>query len=106
MRNSAFSTLPTNSPAFHPSLITMTLCSSGRSSLVLTLVFGLVTVVSAIRGSVFRKSWQSLQSPAQGGNPRVFDGFVAAGGTIPASLARALPVAELPDHVAARDRME
>ena len=44
MRNSAFSTVTTNSRGVKSSLTRMTLCSRGRSVLVLTLVFGLMTV--------------------------------------------------------------
>src|SRR5262245_28857325 len=47
MRNSAFSTVTTNSRGVKSSLTRMTLCRRGRSTLILTLVFGL-TVVSAI----------------------------------------------------------
>src|ERR1700709_2602004 len=43
MRNSAFSTVTTNSRGVKSSLTRMTLCRRGRSVLVLTLVFGLVT---------------------------------------------------------------
>src|SRR3954471_1850032 len=46
MRNSAFSTVTTNSRGVKSSLTRMTLCRRGRS--VLVLVFGLVTVFSAI----------------------------------------------------------
>src|SRR6476620_5208314 len=45
MRNSAFSTVTTNSRGVQSSLTRMTLCRRGRSTLVLTLVFGLVTVM-------------------------------------------------------------
>src|SRR5437588_4308423 len=48
MRNSAFSTVTTNSRGVKSSLTRITLCSRGRSTLVLVLVFGLVTVFSAI----------------------------------------------------------
>src|SRR5258708_26699459 len=44
MRNSAFRTVTTNSRGVKSSLTRMTLCRRGRSVLVLTLVFGLVTV--------------------------------------------------------------
>src|SRR5262249_55949814 len=44
MRNSAFSTVTTNSRGVKSSLTRITLCSRGRSTLVLTLVLGLVTV--------------------------------------------------------------
>src|SRR5882724_7938704 len=44
MRNSAFSTVTTNSRGVKSSLTRMTLCRRGRSVLVLTLVFGLTTV--------------------------------------------------------------
>src|SRR6202047_2175797 len=44
IRNSAFRTETTNSRGVKSSLTRMTLCSRGRSVLVLTLVFGLVTV--------------------------------------------------------------
>ena len=44
MRNSAFSTVTTNSRGVKSSLTRMTLCRRGRSVLVRTLVFGLVTV--------------------------------------------------------------
>src|SRR5258707_14142198 len=43
MRNSAFRTVTTNSRGVKSSLTRMTLCRRGRSVLVLTLVFGLVT---------------------------------------------------------------
>jgi len=46
MRNSAFSTVTTNSRGVKSSLMRMTLCRRGRSVLVLTLVFGLVTASS------------------------------------------------------------
>src|SRR5258708_25590249 len=44
MRNSAFRTVTRNSRGVKLSLTRMTLCRRGRSVLVLTLVFGLVTV--------------------------------------------------------------
>src|ERR1700723_200068 len=44
MRNSAFRTETTNSRGVKSSLTRMTLCRRGRSVLVRTLVFGLVTV--------------------------------------------------------------
>src|SRR3982074_1781080 len=44
MRNSAFSTVTTNSRGVKSSLTRMTLCRRGRSVLVLTFVLGLITV--------------------------------------------------------------
>src|ERR1039458_4099170 len=44
MRNSAFRTVTTKSRGVKSSLTRMTLCRRGRSVLVLTLVFGLLTV--------------------------------------------------------------
>src|SRR6266581_2190075 len=44
MRNSAFNTVTTNSRGVKSSLTRMTLCRRGRSVLVLTFVFGVVTV--------------------------------------------------------------
>src|SRR6266699_312322 len=62
MRNSAFSTVTTNSRGVKSSLMRMTLCRRGRSVLVRTLVLGLVTV-SIIPGgtswSVFKRSMPS-----------------------------------------------
>src|SRR3954462_8412924 len=56
MRNSAFSTVTTNSRGVKSSLTRMTLCRRGRSVLVLTLVFGLVTasIIPEAPPDVFR----------------------------------------------------
>src|SRR5579871_1805836 len=50
MRNSAFRTVTTNSRGVKSSLTRITLCSRGRSTLVLTLVLGLVTVSAMTQG--------------------------------------------------------
>src|SRR5882757_5095131 len=49
MRNSPFSTVTTNSRGVKSSLTRITLCRRGRSTLVLILVFGLVTVSGMAR---------------------------------------------------------
>src|SRR5580704_5144413 len=77
----------------------MTLCSRGRSTLVLTLVFGLVTVVLAIQAVRVPKSLRVYNLPRRGETRMFFDGLVAM-------LARAGPVAELADHVGPGDRMK
>src|SRR2546423_1545395 len=59
MRNSAFNTVTTNSRGVKSSLTRMTLCRRGRSVLVLTLVFGVVTVSGIASASPDRAAVRS-----------------------------------------------
>src|SRR5665647_1267992 len=79
MRNSAFRTVTTNSRGVKSSLTRMTLCSFGRSVLVLTLVFGLATA-SIIPAAPPARQVASvrIQLPGLPWNRPSRDGFIAA----------------------------
>src|SRR5258708_5238542 len=82
MRNSAFRTVTTNSRGVKSSLTRMTLCRRGRSVLVLTLVFGLVTASIISGGSSRSLPWR-LSLGVQVFGVQVFGGQVFAFTPIP-----------------------